>query len=92
MTILTLIALLLWHALCDVFAQPRYKHERWDAMALHGAAHAILPGILLGWPFAVAEMAAHCLIDAAKYRLRFGHVVDQLLHVGCKVAWVLLAL
>jgi hypothetical protein len=83
--------LLAWHANMDYVAQIPRKHERWWAMALHAGAHGVGPWVLFGWQFALAEMAAHALIDTGKGKGWYTTVVDQSLHVLCKVVWVLLA-
>ena len=83
--------LLCWHAFCDVFAQWPRKHTRPLSMLAHTASHALMPLLLLGWQFGLAELVAHALIDYGKGRRMYGHGLDQTLHVACKVLWVALA-
>jgi len=54
---------------------------------IHGAAVALVTGsTLLG----VLEAGSHVVIDYAKSDGRFGLYADQILHVLCKVIWLIL--
>jgi hypothetical protein len=56
--------------------------------AIHAGAVALATGsVALG----CAEFVIHCAIDYGKCDGRFGFVTDQILHVGCKVVWVVCA-
>lgn len=52
--------------------------------AIQGAAVMLFTGRA---DLAIAETAAHALIDFGKCDGRFGFLADQLLHVACKVVW-----
>lgn len=59
------------------------------------AAHAIIHGGFVGFltgsfQLAVAETIAHFVIDFGKCEGKIGLKIDQLLHVACKLLWVLL--
>lgn len=61
------------------------------ALTAHALIHAggvwIVSGsVLLG----SAELVIHWLIDLGKGEGRYGYVVDQLLHLSCKVLYVVL--
>ncbi|MEX1315850.1 MAG: DUF3307 domain-containing protein [Synechococcaceae cyanobacterium] len=60
-------------------------------LASHAAIHGLLVAVLTGvvW-VGLAEWVVHMLIDYGKCRHRYSLGVDQLLHMGCKVVWVLL--
>ncbi len=60
----------------------------WHAV-IHGGAVAGITGSL---PLGLAEVLSHASIDWLKCDGRIGFNADQLLHVGCKVAWVLICL
>ncbi len=53
--------------------------------AIHGLVVAVLTGVV--W-LGVAEWLAHMLIDDGKCRHRYSLGFDQLLHLICKVLWV----
>ena len=47
--------------------------------------------IVSGSPLlAAAELCLHWLIDLAKGEGKFGYLTDQILHLGCKAAYVVL--
>jgi hypothetical protein len=54
---------------------------------IHGGGVWLVSGSLA---FGVAEFALHALIDFCKGEEKFGIVADQLLHLACKLAYVLL--
>lgn len=98
-------ALLVGHALADYPLQGPFlsdsKRRRsalgangqwiWSLLS-HGAIHAGFVWYLTGVPlFAAGELIAHVLIDFAKCERRIGTNTDQVLHVVCKLIWVLLA-
>lgn len=57
--------------------------------SMHGAAVALITGsIWLG----LAETATHWLIDFGKCENKYGIHVDQMLHFGCKILWLLIAI
>lgn len=64
----------------------------WQALGAHAAIHAGMVLVITGSPLlACAEALAHFAIDDAKCRGRLTFNADQLLHVLCKVLWVLAA-
>jgi hypothetical protein len=59
----------------------------------HAAIHGLLVALLTGLPLlGVAEWAVHALIDLGKCRGRYNLAIDQMLHLVCKLAWVLIVL
>lgn len=96
-----LLALIAAHALCDYPLQgdflSRAKNRAapipgvpwYQAMAAHAAIHAGAVALLTGsvW-LALAEFAAHAVIDDLKCRGRLSFNADQALHLACKVLWV----
>lgn len=52
-----------------------------------GAVWLITGSVLLG----LAELVIHWVIDLSKCRGRFGFHTDQILHVGCKLIWAIVA-
>lgn len=61
-------------------------------LAAHAAIHAGFVWLLTGYAeLAAMEFIAHCLIDDSKCEGTFGFDADQILHILCKVGWVLLA-
>jgi len=61
----------------------------WWWLAGHASSHGLLVGLLTGMPMlGLAECLLHGLIDWGKCRLRFSLVLDQSLHVLCKLLWV----
>ena len=62
---------------------------RWWLTA-HTATHGLVVAVLTGVPvLGLAEMISHAAIDYGKCRFRYSLAADQLMHVGCKVVWVL---
>lgn len=61
------------------------------ALSAHSVIHAggvwLVSGSL---GFAAAEFVVHCLIDLGKGEGKYGLIADQLLHLGCKLAYVIL--
>lgn len=57
----------------------------------HSGIHAFVVTWLTGvvW-LGLAEWGIHALIDYGKCRHRYGLGVDQVLHMACKVIWVLI--
>lgn len=56
----------------------------------HAACHGLIVALLTGMPLlGCAEWISHWLIDYAKCRRCFNLLLDQLLHVLCKLIWVL---
>ena len=90
------------HALADFPFQSEYlarqktrasASSRGDwivALSAHGVIHAggvwVVSGSLA---LAAVEFVLHCAIDIAKGAGKFSLVTDQLLHLGCKLAYVL---
>lgn len=70
------------------------KHVPWyywlaSHAMIHGGAVALVTGSVgLG----IAETVCHFLIDFSKCERWFSIHVDQLLHVSCKVLWILILL
>lgn len=57
----------------------------------HAACHGLIVALLTGVPLlGLAEWVVHWLIDWGKCRLRYSLMLDQTLHLLCKVLWVLL--
>jgi hypothetical protein len=99
----TFFLLIAAHFLCDFALQSEfmaiYKSPRqarvggeiiWPWLlgghaAIHGLAVFLVTGSLL---LGLAETSAHALIDYLKCKGRFGFHVDQLLHIGSKVLWL----
>ncbi len=57
----------------------------------HGLTHGFFVWLATGkfW-LGVAETVCHCTIDFFKCEKKYGIHVDQFLHFGCKVVWVLI--
>lgn len=102
-TIETLMLLLAGHAVADYPLQgdwlSKAKNHKlslvpneviWPgALASHAAIHAATVGLVTGSTMlAVAEFAAHAVIDYLKCDGRLSYNLDQGLHVACKVLWV----
>jgi hypothetical protein len=96
-----LLALLFWHALADYPLQGDFlakaKNETapipgvpwWQAMLAHATIHA--GGVLLitgSTYMAMLELVFHYWIDRAKCTGKIGYNADQLLHVACKIGYV----
>lgn len=63
----------------------------YQALGAHAAIHGGFVGIITGlWWVGVLEAAAHAFIDDRKCRGSISFNVDQYLHIGCKVLWVLI--
>jgi hypothetical protein len=101
-----LLLLLVAHALADFplqgdflakFKAPGLRLPTGEAiwpwcMSAHCLIHAGFVGILTGNPWlGIAEFVAHGTVDLLKCRGRISFAQDQGLHIGCKVAWWLLA-
>lgn len=97
--------LVAWHALADFALQNDFIAKaknpetpipgiNWQVVLLaHGLIHAF--GVFLFTDMlslAVIEVASHFLIDYEKCRKRITFIQDQLLHIGCKVAYVVIYL
>lgn len=105
MSVTTLFAALIaGHALCDYPLQgdflARAKNRAapipgvpwYQALGAHAIIHGAAVALLTGLPLlGLAETVAHAAIDDAKCTGRIGFNTDQALHVGCKLAWVLIA-
>ena len=82
-------------AFLSEFKNPvRFPRRKGDApwryvMLVHSTIHGGFVGLLTGvWWLALCEVVAHYVIDTLKCRGYFGFMVDQILHVLCKVLWV----
>lgn len=63
------------------------------ALACHSLIHGGIVALVTGlWWLGVAETAAHAAIDGGKGRGWYGQVTDQVLHITCKIAWMIIAL
>jgi hypothetical protein len=95
--------LIVGHALCDYPLQgeflARAKNRTapiagvpfWQALSAHAIIHGGAVALITGMPMlGLAEAVAHWLIDDAKCRGRIGFNQDQLLHVACKITWVII--
>lgn len=60
------------------------------AMASHVSVHALAVGWFLGFQFGLFEFVAHFMIDVAKCEELTDIHQDQLMHIACKAAWVML--
>lgn len=96
-----LFAFLVAHALADFPLQGEYvarekvrcmavSRESWViALTAHALIHGGAAWIVSGQPgIGAFEVAAHWLIDWKKGEGKFGALVDQGLHVACKVGYV----
>lgn len=100
-TLLTLIGL---HFLCDYplqgdflargkssFKEPLYGVPWWHCNFAHAAIHGLAVGLATqSSVLAILETVAHFGIDYGKSRKWFGISVDQSLHLGCKILWILI--
>ena len=97
-----LILLCLAHFVCDFGLQSdRMAREkspgadqtlnwRWWLMS-HASIHGLAVALLTGQPLlGLAETLLHAIIDWLKGKQRFSFTQDQILHLTCKVLWVLL--
>ena len=59
-------------------------------MLAHAAIHALIVSLITGvvW-LGLAEWAVHMVIDDGKCRHRYSLGFDQMLHLICKMVWVL---
>lgn len=55
---------------------------------IHGGFVAVITGI---WWLGAAEVLIHAVTDDAKCRGRIDFNTDQAIHVGCKLAWAVIA-
>ena len=99
---ITLVAL---HLIADYPLQPeaialgmnrlldkaRFGVNWWYWMAAHAATHGFAVAVATGsvW-LGVAECLAHFAIDSGKCAKKYGLHIDQMLHVLCKIVWVLI--
>ncbi|MGJ8725867.1 MAG: DUF3307 domain-containing protein [Roseibacillus sp.] len=100
-----LFALLIGHALGDFAFQTEFVSQakckvywgadsgKWDWLVIlsaHSLIHAGFVWAITGslW-YGVAEFVLHGIIDQTKCSRRLGFLSDQLLHIGCKVSYVL---
>lgn len=95
--------LLVGHALCDFPLQQAYLSRAknrwanppsdtpwWIALLAHGLIHGGSVALLTGRiELGIAETVLHMIIDYNKCAGRIGVVLDQALHVLCKVVWVI---
>jgi hypothetical protein len=94
-----LILLLVGHALADYPLQGDFLAKAkfgtipgipgWYALATHSLIHA---GFVLWFTdsviLACVEFVAHYIIDTLKIRGKISFMVDQFLHIACKLAYV----
>ena len=64
---------------------PRWFH--W--MAAHALIHGMVVGLIIDPVFGVIETVLHFCIDCGKCDDMYGINVDQTLHIGCKVGYIL---
>ncbi len=101
---LTAIALVTAHALCDYPLQGDFMAKAksrvagipgvpwYQAMAAHAAIHAGAVAIILGdWRFFPLEFFAHALIDDEKCCGNIDYNTDQALHLACKAVYLAFA-
>lgn len=90
--------LMMFHAVADGPLQAGLNDKRNNPAALvsHGIVHGFFVALVLGPALGLAEAIAHCGIDYAKGRGWLGHrhvnLIDQALHVACKVLWIAIAM
>ena len=61
-------------------------------LTAHAAIHGFLVAVITGLPLlGLAEWVVHALIDFGKCRGGYNLRVDQVLHLGSKLLWTLLA-
>ncbi len=90
------------HFLCDFslqsdrMAQEKQPgHDRTLAwgwwLTAHAATHGLVVALITAQPLlGLLETLAHALIDWCKGRFRWSMALDQGLHLGCKLVWLLL--
>lgn len=99
-----LIALLVAHALADYPLQGDFLSKAKNRLApIPGVpwyqalgAHAVIQGglvaLLTGMPLlGLAEALIHAATDDAKCAGRISFNTDQAIHIGCKLAWAMIA-
>lgn len=67
------------------------KHVPWFYwMGAHSLMHGGVVALITGsvW-FGIAETIAHFVIDYFKCQKKFSIHVDQVLHLACKIIWIL---
>lgn len=64
----------------------------WQPLTAHAVIHGGFVGVITGsiW-LAMAETVIHWFTDDAKCRGRISYNTDQGIHIGCKVAWIIIA-
>ena len=99
-----LILLTLAHFVCDfVLQSDRMAVEKSSGrdvtlywgwwLSAHAATHGLAVALLTGIPvLGLMEMFLHAIIDWAKIRFRLTLMLDQSLHLLCKLIWVSLLL
>jgi Protein of unknown function (DUF3307) len=97
-----LLLLLFWHFLADFPLQGDYLARFKDPTGIGNtiwpwclAAHCVIQAggtyIITGWwVIFFLELVSHAAIDYAKCRNRISFGMDQTLHLGCKLVWVIL--
>ena len=97
-----LILLALAHFVCDFVLQSdrmavekipgRDETLHWSWwLGSHASTHGLAVALLTGVPLlGLLETLLHAIIDWLKIRYRFTLVLDQSLHLLCKLTWVLL--
>ena len=94
-----LILLLVAHALADYPLQGDFLAKAkfgtipgipgWYALAIHSLIHAGFVLWLTGYEeLALVEFVAHFIIDKLKIKNRISFMVDQALHIACKLGYV----
>ena len=99
-----LILLFAGHALCDYPLQGDYlaksKNQKLcgdsAGLQLHLFYHAMIQGAMVllvtsSSVLAIAEILIHGITDWAKCEGKITGRVDQAIHIGCKLAWALIA-
>jgi hypothetical protein len=99
---LILLGLFVGHVLADFVFQPKHMSEYkkrcfkrapghapwWMWLGAHGVTHGFAVWYVTGsLPLAFAEVVAHSLIDFGKCEGHYGVLVDQTLHLACKLLW-----
>lgn len=102
-----LFYLLAAHALADYALQseyvaraknPNYQRKSegepywWMVLGAHSMIHGGLVGLVTGmWMLGAAEAVVHAYTDYLKCKGRIGILTDQVVHVGAKVLWAIIA-
>ena len=98
------VLLVLAHFVCDFSLQSdrmaREKYPGHDStlpwgwwLTAHASTHGLAVALLTGLPLlGLLETMAHALIDWAKGRWHWSMGFDQILHLGCKLGWLVLLL